>query len=106
MKSLDEAFAIIEGLNEEAHGMAWDTWIEADELEDSENEDDRELAESKREEASDEQAGYFRDEFECLLDEDREAVIHWLAEDESFKEQFRDWYGHDRFDEDFDGEEE
>ena len=36
MKTLDEAFAIIEGLNEEAHGMAWDTWIEADDLEDSE----------------------------------------------------------------------
>jgi len=104
MKTLDEAWAIAEGINEEAHGMAWDTWIEADELQDSDDENDWELAESKREEASDEQAGYFRDEFECLTDEDREAVEHWLAADESFREQFRDWYGRDEFDDNF-GEE-
>lgn len=98
MKTLEEAYAIIEGLNEEAHGMAWDTWIEADELADSEDEDEQEQAESKREEASDEQAGYFRDEFECLMDEDREAVEHWLVADESFKDEFRDWYGRIEFD--------
>ena len=101
MKTLDEAFELIEALNEEAHGMAWDTWIEADELQDSDDEDDWELAEGKREEASDEQAGYFRDEFECLSIEDREAVNHWLDADESFREQFRDWYGRDEFDDEY-----
>jgi hypothetical protein len=101
MKTLEETWAIAEGINEEAHGMAWDTWIEADELQDSEDEDDWELAEGKREEASDEQAGYFRDEFECLTDEDRAAVEHWLDADESFREQFRDWYGHDEFDDEY-----
>jgi hypothetical protein len=105
MKTLEETYAIIEGLNEEAHGMAWDTWIEADELADSDDEDDWELAEGKREEASDEQAGYFRDEFECLIDEDREAIEHWLTADESFREEFRDWYGRDEFDEKYNGEE-
>jgi hypothetical protein len=101
MKTLEDTWAIIEGLNEEAHGMAWNTWIEADELQDSEDEDDWELAEGKREEASDEQAGYFRDEFECLEDEDRAAVDHWVDADESFREQFRDWYGHDEFDDEY-----
>jgi hypothetical protein len=101
MKTLDEAFELIEALNEEAHGMAWDTWIEADELEESDDEDDWSKAEGKREEASDEQAGYFRDEFDGLDDEDREAVHHWLDEDESFREQFRDWYGRDEFDDEY-----
>jgi hypothetical protein len=101
MKTLDEAFELIEALNEEAHGMAWDTWIEADELQDSDDEDDWELAEDKREEASDEQAGYFRDEFSCLSSEDREAVNHWVDADESFREQFRDWYGRDEFDDEY-----
>ena len=101
MKTLEETWAIAEGINEEAHGMAWDTWIEADELADSDDEDDWELAEGKREEASDEQAGYFRDEFECLEDEDRAAVHHWLDADESFREQFRDWYGRDEFDDEY-----
>ena len=101
MKTLDEAFELIEALNEEAHGMAWDTWIEADELEDSEDEDDWDLAEGKREEASDEQAGYFRDEFFCLSFEDRAAVNHWVDNDESFREQFRDWYGHNEFDDEY-----
>jgi hypothetical protein len=101
MKTLDEAFELIEALNEEAHGMAWDTWIEADELEDSEDEDDWDLAEGKREEASDEQAGYFRDEFFCLSFEDRAAVNHWVDNDESFREQFRDWYGRDDFDDEY-----
>ena len=104
MKTLEEAYAIIEGLNEEAHSMAWDTWIEADELADSDDEDDWDLAEGKREEASEEQAGYFRSEFSSMSDEDREAVEHWLTADESFKEEFRDWYGRNEFDEEY-GEE-
>jgi hypothetical protein len=101
MKTLDEAFDLIEALNEEAHGMAWDTWIEADELEDSEDEDDWTKAEAKREEASDEQAGYFRDEFDGLEDEDRVTIEHWLDADELFREQFRDWYGRDEFDDEY-----
>jgi hypothetical protein len=104
MKTLEEAYAIIEGLNEEAHGMAWDTWIEADELADSDEEDDWDLAEGKREEASEEQAGYFRSEFSSISDEDRKAIEHWLTADDSFKEEFRDWYGRDEFDEEY-GEE-
>jgi hypothetical protein len=101
MKTLDESYSIVEALNEEAHSMAWDTWVEADELEDSDNEDDWDLAEGKREEASNEQAEYFRDEFSCLSEEDRRAVEHWLTADESFRDQFRDWYGRDMFDDEY-----
>jgi hypothetical protein len=101
MKTINEAFELIEALNEEAHSMAWDTWIEADELQDSDEEDEWDLAEGKREEASDEQAGYFRDEFDGLSTEDRRAIEHWLDTDKSFREQFRDWYGRDEFDDEY-----
>jgi hypothetical protein len=104
MKTLEETYAIIEGLNEEAHGMAWDTWIEADELADSDDEEDWGLAEGKREEASEEQAGYFRSEFSSVSDEDKESIEHWLTADKSFREEFRDWYGRDEFDDEY-GEE-
>jgi hypothetical protein len=104
MKTLEETYAIIEALNEEAHSMAWDTWIEADELADSDDEDDWDLAEGKREEASEEQAGYFRSEFSSVSDEDRESIEHWLTADKSFREEFRDWYGRDEFDDEY-GEE-
>jgi hypothetical protein len=101
MKTLDEAYAIIEALNEEAHSLAWDTWIEADELADSEDEDDWDLAEDKREEASEEQAGYFRNEFASLTAEDRAAIEHWVKVDESFSEEFRDWFGRNEFDDEY-----
>ena len=104
MKNLDEAWAIIESLNEEAHSMAWDSWIAADEMEESDDEDSDITAEQLREDASLEQAEYFRDEYWTLGDEDRELINHWLTVDESFKEQFKDWFGHEEFDEEF-GEE-
>ena len=103
---LDEAWEIIESLNEEAHRLSWDSWIEADEMADSDEEDGDVTAEQLREEASLEQAGYFRDEFWDLDDEDRDAINHWLKEDESFKEQFRDWFGHEEFDDEYGKEEE
>jgi hypothetical protein len=101
MKTLDEVFNIIENLNEEAHSMAWDSWIEADEAEESDDEDASVTAEELREDASMEQAGYFRDMYYELDEDDIEAVEYWLSKDESFKEQFRDWFGRDEFDEEF-----
>jgi len=100
MKTLDEVFELVEGLNEEAHSDAWDSWIEADEMADSDDEDADVKAEEMREDASDEQAGYFRQAFWALSEEDQEAIKHWL-QDESFKDQFRDWFGRDAFDEEF-----
>lgn len=101
MISIDEAYNIIVGLNETAHELSWDTWVEADELEDSNDEDDWAKAESMREEASLEQAGHFREEFDILDEETKDAILHYVATDESFREEFSMWYGVDEFKADF-----
>ena len=90
-----EVWAIAEALNENAHSAAWNSWEAADEAE------DEEIAEQLREEASNEQAEYFRDDFFCLSAEDQESIQHLVKVDKDFKEQFRDWYGHEQFDEEF-----
>lgn len=101
MISIDEAYNIIVGLNETAHELSWDTWESADDLEDSDDEDDWDKAESMREEASNEQAGYFREEFDSLDEETKDAILHYVFTDESFKEEFSMWYGADEFEADF-----
>lgn len=101
MKSLNDVISLVESLNDEAHALAWDTWIAADELEDSEDEDDWAAAESMRDEASLEQAGYFRDLYNELDSADQAAIKHWLAEDESFKEEFSMWFGEQEFKDEF-----
>ena len=103
MKTLEEIWELVESLNEEAHSDAWDSWIAADILEDSDEEEDENgaTAEQLREEASDEQAEYFRDSYWSLSDEDQEAIKHWLKEDESFKDQFSSWFGYEPFEHEF-----
>jgi hypothetical protein len=101
MKTLDEVWGLVESLNEEAHSMAWDSWTAADEMAESDEEDSDVTAEQMREDASLEQAEYFRDEVWQLNEVDHGAIKHWLKTDESFREQFRDWYGHDEFDEEY-----
>jgi len=105
MKTLDEVYQLVETLNEEAHSDAWDSWIAADEMEESDEEDSDVTAEQLREEASDEQAGYFRQGFWALSEEYQEAIEYWLKQDQSFRDQFRDWFGHDAFDDEFGVEE-
>ena len=102
MKTLDEVWALAESLNEEAHSDAWDSWIAADEMEESEEDEDGSSAEQLREEASDEQAGYFRQGYWALSEQDREAIEYWLKKDESFRDQFSTWFGYDAFEEEFD----
>jgi len=101
MKTLAEAWELIDYLNEQAHSDAWESWEAADEMEESDDEDSGETAEQLREEASNEQAGYFRDSYEMLDEEDQEAIKHWLKEDESFKDQFATWFGYNYFEEEF-----
>ena len=103
MKTLEEIWGLVESLNEEAHSEAWDSWIAADELEDSDAEEDENglTAEELREEASNEQAEYFRQSYWELSDDDREAIIHWLKEDEGFRDEFSSWFGHTAFDDEF-----
>lgn len=98
MKTLDETYNLAQSLNEEAHHLAWDTWVQADELEESENEDDWSAAEEMREEASLEQAEHFRDLYYDLSEEEQTAISHWLKEDEDFKEEFAMWFGEEEFD--------
>jgi hypothetical protein len=97
MKTIEEAWNIIESLNDDAHNQAWDTWIEADELMESDDESDWEVAEDLREQASLEQAEYFRDSWYDLSEEDQEVVKHWLDHDEDFREQFSTYFGEEEF---------
>ena len=93
MKTLDEVYDIIQNINEQAHQAAWDDWISAD------NEEDDELAEELREEASNIQKSSFRELYWELPEEDRRAVIYWIIKNEDFAEEFKDWYDPDAFDE-------
>jgi hypothetical protein len=98
MKSLEETTSIVESLNEEAHNDAWDTWVEADELSNNAvDDDDMAEAEDLREQASEEQAGYFRDLVDQLADEDKVSIEHWLKLDIDFRDQFSSWYGSEEF---------
>lgn len=97
MLTLQETIDLVETLNEEAHQQSWDTWVEADALMDSEEEDDWEAAEELREDASAEQASYFRDEYYSLSEEQKNSIGHWIAEDEDFREQFMAYFGEDEF---------
>jgi hypothetical protein len=101
MLTLDETWDLARDLNEEAHESAWDTWVEADNLENSDDEDDWEEAEAKREEASGEQASYFRDLYRQLEDGQRNAILHWLSESTEFKEEFSTWFGEEEFENEF-----
>jgi hypothetical protein len=101
MKTLAEAWSIIEELNDDAHNLAWDTWVAADELSESEDEDDWETAEVMREEASLEQANHFRDSWFELESSDQEDIKYWLNEDDDFKEQFAVYFGEEEFNNEF-----
>ena len=102
MISIDEAYNIIQSINENAHHRSWDSWAEADRLSESDEEEDWETAEELREDASLEQAAYFREEFNELDDETKEAILHYVDTDNSFKEEFAVWCGEGEFEADFD----
>jgi len=101
MKSLDATNEIIQTLNEQAHSESWDSWIAADDYEENDEEDSDVTAESLREEASLEQAEYFRDFYSELSQDDQDAIKYWIRNDESFRDEFSSWYGQDEFEEDF-----
>lgn len=87
MMTIDEAWDLINALNDDAHGYAWDLWIESDEAEDEEE------AETLREDASNAQAEYFRDLLNDLESDARDAIFHYAKTDEEFKDQFECYYG-------------
>jgi hypothetical protein len=103
MKSLDAVYEIIQTLNKQAYDESWDSWIAADDYEENEDEDEDEdvTAESLREEASLEQAEYFRNFYSELSQDDQDAIKYWIRKDESLRDEFSSWYGQDEFEEAF-----
>ncbi len=95
MRPVSDAFEIVESLNDEAHECTWESWVEADELEDWEE------AEAIREDVSEDQTELFRTFFHELSEEDRDVVIYWLKKDNVLKEQFSMYYGEYHFKQDF-----
>lgn len=93
MKTLEEIYDLIQTVNDRAHVEAWDSWTAAD------AEEDYELAEELREDASSEQSNWFRTFYWQLSDEDRGAIAYWLKNDADFAEEFKVWYDPDVFDE-------
>jgi hypothetical protein len=83
MKTLTEAWDLIETMNGTAYDTAYDSWLIADQ------EDDEEL----REDASAEQQEYFREEYADLTDEEQELIRYWYTHDKDFREQFETYYG-------------
>lgn len=96
MKTLEEIYELVQDINDRAHGRAWNSWIAAD------AEEDYELAEELREDASAEQSNWFRTFYWQLSDEDRDSVVHWLKNDADFAEEFEVWYDPDAFAEEID----
>ena len=101
MMTLDEVKDLIENLNEQAHSDSWESWMAAEELADSEDEDDWSTAEELREDASAEQAEYFRQNYRDLDDQTQQAIVHWLTHDPGFREDFAMYYGEENFESDF-----
>jgi hypothetical protein len=101
MKKIDEAYSIIDELNERAHNESWDAWIAADELMESDEENAEEKAEELREDASLEQAEHFRNLYSQLDKKDKSSVDHWVKSNEDFRDQFKGYFGEDEFLEEF-----
>jgi len=93
----EEAYDIISDLNEDAHSASWDTWVEADELSESDDEEDWTRAEEMRSEASDEQAGYFRAAFHALPVDQQNAIWKYAKEDDEWAMDFKCWYGEEEY---------
>ena len=84
--TIDQAWELIEELNERAHQEAWDLWIAADETEDDNEEE-------LREEASDAQREYFWDELADLPQDQYNAIFEYARIDEGFRDQFEAFNG-------------
>ena len=90
MKTIDEAWDIIESINADAYNETLHLWIEADRVED---EGEGGEAEDMRCDAAEEQAECFRDGYDDLSDEDKNVIKHWMQHDEDFRDQFLTYYG-------------
>ena len=87
MITREEAYELIQDLNEEAHSAAYEDWAAADECEDELE------AEELREDASYQQSIEFREAFQTLDPASQEAILHYVKHDEDFAEEFNAWWG-------------
>jgi hypothetical protein len=71
----------INELNESAHDDAYHQWVAAGENE------------TKQEEASQLQQGYFVDLLYEQDDDTIDSIWYWVDRDEEFRDQFSEWYG-------------
>ena len=92
MRTLDEAWDLIERMNLEAYNAAYHLWEKSDVYED---EGESELAEDIRDEASTLQSEVFSEMYDDLSQDDCELISHWAENDEDFKEQFQTYLGLD-----------
>lgn len=77
----EEAYDVIEGINQTAYDYTYQQWIEAG--------DDEEL----REEASLRQQETFRELYGKIDKKTRIAIHYYIDTDEDFAEDFDCWYG-------------
>jgi sugar-specific transcriptional regulator TrmB len=85
--TLEEAWQLIDRINDDAHGYAYESWVAADEM------DDDEEAENQRCIASEEQQEFFRDMYEDLDAKTKKAILAHRLSNSDFKEQFDTYYG-------------
>ena len=86
--TLEEAWQLIDSINDEAHEYAYESWVAADELEEEGG-----AAEDQRCIASEEQNAHFREMFDQLDNKTKKAVLAHRLSDSDFKEQFETYYG-------------
>jgi hypothetical protein len=86
MITIDQAWNIVNELNERAHSLSWEYWIKADDAEEDQD--------SLYEEASDRQREYFWELLdEVVDDDDMEAIWHYCDTDADFRSDFESFYG-------------
>lgn len=99
MITYDETYDLAQSLNEEAHNLSYNTWMQAEE---AEHEGEDEEAEETREQASAEQSEHFRNLYWGLEEDQQAAITHWLTENAGFRDEFAVWFGEDEFADEFD----
>ena len=96
MLKIDQAWQIINDLNEEAHREFYDLWEDADKLENnSQSEKEFSRSQEMKEEASSKQSKLFRILFAQLSSVQKLNILSCAKNDCSLKEQLEDWYGLD-----------
>jgi hypothetical protein len=98
MLTLAQAQDIVANINESAHNEVWETWVEADRLDNSDLEEDWDRAEDQRELASRQQSEWFRDLWFDLDESQQNQIKHWIKHDGDLREQFQSWFGPEEFD--------